>query len=156
MALVEELYLHPIRCITCGKVIAHLTESLEHIVKSGSDADAFLTSKGFPPSRYCCRRALLAPIRGYFLDSEANIEEEIYTPETFEETHDVIDSDEEDKTDIARKSFNALERAQRNVQRNESNLYLGGRKRRNKGKTRLNLREFAEGKSAGIPGRKRK
>jgi len=152
MGEIEEIYIHPVRCYTCGKVVAHLTLSLEKLIKTDGNVDDFLTSKGIPPSRYCCRRTLLTPIRGLFLDKDSEIEEEIYTPETFEETHNTEEEIEETE-DVARASINAFRQMQKNVASNKSGLYTRGRKK--KGKPGLTYKEVAE-KQRGVPGKSKK
>ena len=48
----------PIRCFTCGKVIASLYEQYKERVKAGEDADKVLDDLGL--TRYCCRRMILS------------------------------------------------------------------------------------------------
>lgn len=50
----------PVRCFTCGKVIAHLWEEYEHKVKTKVDSATALESIGL--SRYCCRRMFLSHV----------------------------------------------------------------------------------------------
>lgn len=50
----------PVRCFTCGKVIAHLYEKYVEEVKSGKDIAEVLTSMGV--ERYCCRRMFISHV----------------------------------------------------------------------------------------------
>jgi len=50
----------PVRCFTCGKVIADKYEQFKREVRQGEDPAVVLDSLGF--SRYCCRRMLLSHI----------------------------------------------------------------------------------------------
>lgn len=157
---IEEVYIHPIRCYTCGKVIAHLTSSLEKIIKEGHDADAFLTSKGIPPSRYCCRRTLLSPIKGLFLYTEEDKDEKgIYIPETFEETQEESSEEEEAPRNITKRSLTAFRNEQKNITGRKAGLYSRGAKRTKKEKTKgRSIREMSEQvrQKRGIPGKSRK
>jgi DNA-directed RNA polymerase subunit N len=47
----------PIRCMSCGKPIAHLWEEYDKRVKAGEDAGKILDELGL--SRYCCRASFL-------------------------------------------------------------------------------------------------
>lgn len=47
----------PIRCFTCGKVIADKWEPFDQRTKAGEDPKAVLDDLGL--TRYCCRRMLL-------------------------------------------------------------------------------------------------
>lgn len=47
----------PIRCLGCGKPIAHLWEEYKKRVSTGEDAKTVLDELGL--ERYCCRAALL-------------------------------------------------------------------------------------------------
>ncbi|MEM4625456.1 MAG: DNA-directed RNA polymerase subunit N [Candidatus Pacearchaeota archaeon] len=47
----------PIRCISCGKPIAHLWEEFKRRVSNNEDAGDVLDSLGL--ERYCCRAAFL-------------------------------------------------------------------------------------------------
>jgi len=48
----------PIRCFSCGAVIADKYEEFEKRVKAGEHAKKVLDSMGI--TRYCCRRMLLS------------------------------------------------------------------------------------------------
>jgi len=50
----------PIRCFTCGKLIADKWEEFAERVKAGEDPGKVLDSMGI--KRYCCRRMLLSHI----------------------------------------------------------------------------------------------
>ncbi len=50
----------PIRCFTCGKVIADKYENFRQAVRQGEDPAAVLDRLGVV--RYCCRRMLLSHI----------------------------------------------------------------------------------------------
>jgi len=50
----------PIRCFTCGKLIADKWEEFAERVKGGEDPGRVLDSMGI--KRYCCRRMLLSHI----------------------------------------------------------------------------------------------
>ena len=50
----------PVRCFTCGKLIADKFEDYETKTKSGEDPAKVLDSLGF--NLYCCRRMLLTSI----------------------------------------------------------------------------------------------
>lgn len=50
----------PIRCYTCGKVIAHLYEEFKQGIKEGKDPNELLDS--FELERYCCRRMLITHV----------------------------------------------------------------------------------------------
>jgi DNA-directed RNA polymerase subunit N len=47
----------PIRCMTCGKPLAHLWGSYQDSVKKGKHASKVLD--GFGITRYCCRSLFL-------------------------------------------------------------------------------------------------
>jgi len=47
----------PVRCWSCGKVIAHKYEEYKEAVVNGEDAAIVLDNLGM--ERYCCRRMLL-------------------------------------------------------------------------------------------------
>ncbi len=47
----------PVRCFTCGSLIADKHGDYQNKIKSGEDPDKALDSVGV--SRYCCRRMLL-------------------------------------------------------------------------------------------------
>ena len=48
----------PIRCFTCGKVIAHKYLEFQDALKSGKDSGEALDKLGL--TRYCCRRMILS------------------------------------------------------------------------------------------------
>lgn len=48
----------PIRCFTCGALIADKWEEYSRRVRQGEDPKAILDSMGL--KRYCCRRMLLS------------------------------------------------------------------------------------------------
>lgn len=50
----------PVRCFTCGKLIADKFEDYQTKTKSGEDPAKVLDSLGF--NLYCCRRMLLTSI----------------------------------------------------------------------------------------------
>jgi len=50
----------PVRCFTCGKLIADIWEEFARRVKAGEDAGGVLDSLGV--KRYCCRRMLLSHV----------------------------------------------------------------------------------------------
>ncbi|WP_455141228.1 DNA-directed RNA polymerase subunit N [Candidatus Hodarchaeum mangrovi] len=50
----------PIRCYTCGKVIAHLYDAFLEGLKEGKTAKELLDS--FNLTRYCCRRMLITHV----------------------------------------------------------------------------------------------
>jgi DNA-directed RNA polymerase subunit N (RpoN/RPB10) len=50
----------PIRCISCGKPIAHLWEKYEKRVKAGESADKVMDELGL--ERYCCRSVFLGHV----------------------------------------------------------------------------------------------
>ena len=50
----------PIRCYTCGKVIAHHYEEFLDGLKAGKEASELLDS--FEMNRYCCRRMLITHV----------------------------------------------------------------------------------------------
>ena len=50
----------PIRCFTCGKVIANKWEEFRKRIESGEDPNKVLKSLGF--DRYCCKRMLISHI----------------------------------------------------------------------------------------------
>jgi DNA-directed RNA polymerase subunit N len=50
----------PVRCFTCGNLIADQFEDYQTKVKSGEDPAKVLDSLGI--SRYCCRRMLLTTV----------------------------------------------------------------------------------------------
>ena len=50
----------PVRCFTCGNLIADKFEDFQNSLKSGEEPAKVLTSLGI--ERYCCRRMLLTSI----------------------------------------------------------------------------------------------
>lgn len=50
----------PVRCWSCGKVIAHKYQEYQNALAEGKDAEAVLDRLGF--SRYCCRRMFVGHI----------------------------------------------------------------------------------------------
>jgi DNA-directed RNA polymerase subunit N len=50
----------PVRCISCGKPIAHLWEDFNKRVAKGEDAKKVLDELGL--ERYCCRAVFLGHI----------------------------------------------------------------------------------------------
>jgi DNA-directed RNA polymerase subunit N len=50
----------PVRCFTCGKVVADKFEQFKREVRQGEDPAVVLDNLGL--DRYCCRRMLLAHI----------------------------------------------------------------------------------------------
>jgi len=53
----------PIRCISCGKPIAHLWETYEKRVKAGEDSKLVLDDLGL--KRYCCRSVFITHVDVY-------------------------------------------------------------------------------------------
>jgi DNA-directed RNA polymerase subunit N len=50
----------PVRCFTCGKVVASAWEEYHQRSKAGEDPKAVLDSLGL--TRYCCRRMILSNV----------------------------------------------------------------------------------------------
>ena len=50
----------PVRCLTCGKLIADKFDDYQNKIKSGENPTKVLDSLGF--ERYCCRRMLLTSV----------------------------------------------------------------------------------------------
>ena len=50
----------PVRCITCGNLVADKFEDYQNKVKSGEEPAKVLDSLGI--KRYCCRRMLLTTV----------------------------------------------------------------------------------------------
>jgi len=50
----------PIRCFTCGKVVADKYEQFKREVRQGEDPAVVLDRLGL--NRYCCRRMLLSHV----------------------------------------------------------------------------------------------
>ena len=57
---VVENMLIPVRCWSCGKVIAHKYEEYQNAIAEGKDAGEVLDDLGF--NRYCCRRMFVGHI----------------------------------------------------------------------------------------------
>ena len=50
----------PVRCFTCGNLIADKYEDYQNRIKSGEESGKVLDSLGF--KRYCCRRMLMTSV----------------------------------------------------------------------------------------------
>jgi len=50
----------PVRCFTCGKVVADKWETFNNKVKAGKNPQKVLDELGL--KRYCCRRMLLSHV----------------------------------------------------------------------------------------------
>ena len=50
----------PVRCFTCGNLIADKYDDFQNKIKSGEEPDKVLDSLGF--EKYCCRRMLLTTV----------------------------------------------------------------------------------------------
>ena len=50
----------PVRCFSCGKVIAHLWDKYDERTKGGEDPGDVLTDLGV--ERYCCRRMFVSHV----------------------------------------------------------------------------------------------
>jgi len=50
----------PVRCFTCGNLIADKYDDFQNKIKSGEEPDKVLDSFGI--KRYCCRRMLLTTV----------------------------------------------------------------------------------------------
>ena len=50
----------PVRCFTCGKVIAHLWETYKELLKNGKTRSQALDIVGL--KRYCCKRMFLSHV----------------------------------------------------------------------------------------------
>ncbi len=50
----------PVRCFSCGKVIAHLWDQYDERTKAGDDPGVVLTDLGV--ERYCCRRMFVSHV----------------------------------------------------------------------------------------------
>jgi DNA-directed RNA polymerase subunit N len=50
----------PVRCLTCGKLVADKFEDYQNKIKAGEDPTKTLDSLGV--ERYCCRRMLLTTV----------------------------------------------------------------------------------------------
>ena len=57
---VSDKMLIPVRCWSCGKVIAHVYEQYKQAVSDGGDPQKALNDVGL--ERYCCRRMFVAHI----------------------------------------------------------------------------------------------
>ena len=53
----------PIRCISCGKPVAHLWEAFQKRVQAGEDPKKVLDDLGL--KRYCCRSLFLTHVDTY-------------------------------------------------------------------------------------------
>ena len=61
----------PIRCFSCGSVIAGKYEKYKQLLEEGKDSKEALDSLGL--SRYCCRRMILS--QKDFIDETIRLEE---------------------------------------------------------------------------------
>ena len=50
----------PVRCGSCGKVIAHVYDQYKEAVESGEDASKVLDDLGL--EKYCCRRMFVGHV----------------------------------------------------------------------------------------------
>lgn len=50
----------PVRCFTCGKVVASAYEAFKERVAQGEDPAAVMTALGV--TRYCCRRMIVSQV----------------------------------------------------------------------------------------------
>tara|TARA_Y100000590_G_scaffold405481_1_gene493817 strand:- start:84 stop:290 length:207 start_codon:yes stop_codon:yes gene_type:complete len=50
----------PVRCWSCGKVIAHVYEQYKEDIETGKDSDKALDDLGM--ERYCCRRMFVGHV----------------------------------------------------------------------------------------------
>ena len=50
----------PVRCWSCGKVVAHVYDQFKNAVDTGEDASKVLDDLGL--ERYCCRRMYVGHI----------------------------------------------------------------------------------------------
>ena len=50
----------PVRCITCGKTVAHLWEEFKNEVKNGKNPQKVLDKMGL--TKYCCRSLFITNI----------------------------------------------------------------------------------------------
>jgi len=57
---VSDKMLIPVRCWSCGKVIAHVYEQYKQAVSDGGDPQKALDDVGL--ERYCCRRMLVGHV----------------------------------------------------------------------------------------------
>jgi DNA-directed RNA polymerase subunit N len=64
----------PVRCFTCGKLIADKWEEFARRVRAGEDAGWVLDSLGI--KRYCCRRMFLSHVE--IIDEVLKFFEEAY------------------------------------------------------------------------------
>ena len=53
-------YLPPVRCYTCGKLLAHLYEPYWKRLSEDVDPKEALDATGLPPSRFCCRTRIIS------------------------------------------------------------------------------------------------
>ena len=58
--LIFSSVLVPVRCFTCGKLIADKYEDYQNKIKAGEEANKVLDELGM--ERYCCRRMLLTTV----------------------------------------------------------------------------------------------
>lgn len=121
----DEIFLiHPV-CFSCNRVIGHLTNDIEEILESKGDIESFLTSVGIPPTRYCCRRMLLSPIRGYYLYSDPKLEMSGETQDSHYETFENLItnpmSEEKKKKTIEKVAKESFEKSQTNLSLNDQN-----------------------------------
>ncbi len=56
----SEDMLIPVRCWSCGKVIAHVYEQYKQSVADGEDSEKVLDDLGI--ERYCCRRMFVGHV----------------------------------------------------------------------------------------------
>ncbi len=57
---VSDKMLIPVRCWSCGKVIAHVYEQYKQAVSDGEDPQKALADVGL--ERYCCRRMIVGHV----------------------------------------------------------------------------------------------
>ena len=57
---VSDKMLIPVRCWSCGKVIAHIYEQYKQAVSDGGDPQKTLDDIGL--ERYCCRRMIVGHV----------------------------------------------------------------------------------------------
>lgn len=50
----------PVRCFSCGKIVANKWEAFKAAITEGQDPGTVLTQLGL--KRYCCRRMLLSHV----------------------------------------------------------------------------------------------
>lgn len=54
----------PVRCYTCGRVLASYVHKMTEALKMGEKGKSILLALGIPPHRVCCRRMLLTYVAG--------------------------------------------------------------------------------------------